>query len=260
MRDPDKASLEGERRVMTYLFSDIESFTNMSEQLESHELARVLNAYLDGAAQEVLKFDGMVDKFVGDAVVAIFNAPVDLPNHAEQAVKCALAMDKFAFAFSQEQKARGIPFGITRIGVHTGPAVIGNFGSRDRFNYTAQGDSVNVASRLEALNKYFHTRICVSDATKDLCPGIVFRPIAEVVLKGKHEAVEVWEPLHADDHRHGFMGRYGEVYEALKAGDPAASRLLAALAADAPEDPCIALHQKRLSAGETGVVIVMDEK
>ena len=260
VRDPESMSLQGARRVMTYLFSDIESFTTMSEQLDSHELGRVLNAYLDGAAQKVLQFDGMVDKFVGDAVFAIFNAPVDLPEHAECAVKCALAMDKFAYAFSQEQKARGIPFGITRIGVHTGPAVIGNFGSRDRFNYTAQGDAVNVASRLESLNKYFHTRICVSNATKEMCTGIAFRPIAEVVLKGKQQAVEVWEPLHEDDLREDFMRRYGEAYAALKAGDARAAQMFAVLAAIAPDDPCVALHQKRLAAGETGVVIVMDEK
>jgi adenylate cyclase len=260
VRDPDKMSLEGERRVMTYLFSDIANFTVMSEGLDSRELARVLNAYLDGCAKEVLKHDGMVDKFIGDAVFAIFNAPVDLPNHAEQAVKCALAMDRFAFAFSEEQKARGVPFGITRIGVHTGPAVIGNFGSSDRFNYTAQGDAVNTASRLEALNKHFHTRISVSSATKDLCPSIAFRPIAEVVLKGKSAAVEAWEPLHEDDPRGAFMARYTQAYEALQSCDPGAERMLAALAEEAPDDPCVRLHLTRLAAGESGTVIVMEEK
>ena len=233
--DPERMSLEGERREMTYLFSDIANFTTMSEALESRELARVLNAYLDGATEEVLKCDGMVDKFIGDAVFAIFNAPVDTPQHAQLAVRAALAMDRFASQYCADQQARGIPFGITRIGVHSGPAVIGNFGSRSRFNYTAQGDAVNVAARLESLNKHFHTRLCVSEATRVQCPDIAFRPIAEVVLKGKTEPVGVWEPLHAEDVRPEFLARYGAAYDALKAGDPDAARLFAALAAEAPD-------------------------
>ena len=260
VRDPEKMSLEGERRTMTYLFSDIENFTTMSEGIESRELARMLNAYLEGATQEVLKFEGMVDKFIGDAVFAIFNAPVDLPNHAEHAVRCALAMDRFALAFSKQQRARGIPFGITRIGVNTGPAVIGNFGSRQRFNYTAQGDAVNTASRLEGLNKHFHTRISVANATKEQCNGIAFRPIAEVVLKGKTAAVEVWEPLHDDERREAFMARYCEAYEALASGDPRAKDMFTALTKEAPDDPCVRLHLERLETGETGAVIVMTEK
>jgi len=260
LRDPGKMSLEGERRVMTYIFSDIANFTDMSEKLDSRELGRVLNTYLDGMTKEVLKQDGMVDKFIGDAVFAIFNAPVDLPAHAECAVKCALAMDRFSFAFSKEQNARGIPFGVTRIGVHTGPAVIGNFGSSDRFNYTAQGDSVNVASRLEALNKHFHTRLCVSNATKELCTGIAFRPIAEVILKGKTSAVEVWEPLHDDDRRETYMSRYLAAYEALRARDPDARKLMGLLAQEAPGDPCVRLHLSRLAEGQSGTIIVMEEK
>lgn len=260
VHDPSRMSLAGERRVMTYLFSDIEGFTTMSETMDSKELAKLLNSYLDGATEEVLRFDGMVDKFIGDAVFAIFNAPVDMEDHAGAAVRCALAMDKFTLAFSQEQRARGIPFGITRIGVHTGPAVIGNFGSRSRFNYTAQGDAVNVAARLESLNKHFHTRLCVSGATKDLCKGIAFRPIAEVTLKGKTAPIEVWEPLHDDAFNPAYLGRYDAAYRALKAGEPAAVGLFDALADAAPDDPLVALHRGRLGQGISGAVIVMDEK
>jgi adenylate cyclase len=260
VNDPGKISLEGQRREMTFLFSDIAGFTTMSEALESHELARILNEYLDGMTGCVLKYDGMVDKFIGDAVFAIFNAPVDLPNHAECAVKCALEMDRFAHAFHREQQARGIGFGITRIGVHTGPAVIGNFGSSTRFNYTAQGDSVNVASRLEALNKHFHTRLAVSGATKAACPGMAFRPIARVVLMGKTEPIEVWEPLHDDDPRAGFMARYGTAYARLRCEDPLAREMFAELAGEAPDDPCVALHLSRLAEGGQGDTIVMTEK
>jgi class 3 adenylate cyclase len=97
----------------------------MSENIESKEVARVVNAYLEGMTDIVQKHGGMVDKFIGDSVFAIFNAPIDLPDHAKAAVKCALEMDRFSFRFSQEQNARGIPFGRTRMGIHTGTAVVG---------------------------------------------------------------------------------------------------------------------------------------
>ena len=183
--DPEKMSLAGERREMTYFFTDIANFTTLSEGMDSHLLGTVLNAYLDGVTQIVLRHEGMVDKFIGDSVFAIFNAPVDLANHAQRAVLCALEVDDFCNAFSEENKAKGIDFGITRIGVHTGVAVVGNFGSSARFNYTAQGDAVNTASRLEGLNKHFGTHISVSGATRAQCEGIQFRPLASVVLKGK---------------------------------------------------------------------------
>ena len=126
INDPAKmTSLEGERRTMTFLFTDVADFTTMSENIESKEVARVVNAYLEGMTDIVQKHGGMVDKFIGDSVFAIFNAPIDLPDHAKAAVKCALEMDRFSFRFSQEQNARGIPFGRTRMGIHTGTAVVG---------------------------------------------------------------------------------------------------------------------------------------
>ncbi len=259
--DPAKmTSLEGERRTMTFLFTDVADFTTMSESLESRELARVLNTYLEGMTDIVQKHGGMVDKFIGDAVFAIFNAPIDLPNHAEAAVKCALEMDRFSSRFSREQNAGGIPFGRTRVGIHTGAAVVGNFGSRLRHNYTASGDAVNTAARLEGLNKHFGTRVSVSGATRWLCEDIRFRPTASVVLKGKSVAVEVWEPLPPDDRRNGFIGRYCEAYELLKNGARDANPLFEALAREAPEDPSVAFHLSRIRQGANGISVVMTEK
>lgn len=261
INDPAKmTSLEGERRTMTFLFSDIANFTTTSENMESRELARVLNAYLEGMTEIVQKHGGMVDKFIGDAVVAIFNAPIDLPDHAGAAVRCALEMDQFATKFSEEQNGRGIPFGLTRIGVHTGSAVVGNFGSRTRHNYTATGDTVNTAARLEGLNKHFGTRLSVSGATQALCTDIRFRPTASVVLKGKSKAIEVWEPLRADDPRGSFMTRYCAAFDMLREGSPEAAALLESLAQEAPEDPCVAFLLRRLRQGVAGVVVVMAEK
>jgi adenylate cyclase len=260
IRDPDKMSLDGERRVMTYIFTDIANFTTMSEGLDSKELARVLNAYLDAVTPVVLRYEGMVDKFIGDAVFAIFNAPVDLPDHPERAVLCALEIDRAAEAFRAEQNANGVPLGITRIGIHTGPAVIGNFGSSTRFNYTAQGDAVNVASRLEALNKHFGTRMCVSGATRELCKTVAFRPIASVILKGKTVPVEVWEPLHDGDKSAEFLERYRDAFDKLEQEPDEVLPLFEKLAGEAPDDPCVKLHLERLRHGSRGAAVLMEEK
>jgi adenylate cyclase len=261
LSDPDKmTSLEGERREMTFLFTDIANFTTTSENMESRELARVLNAYLEGMAEIVQKHKGMVDKFIGDAVVAIFNAPIDLPGHAGAAVRCALEMEEFSTRFSREQNERDVPFGLTRIGVHTGTAVVGNFGSRTRHNYTASGDAVNTAARLEGLNKYFSTRISVSGATRELCQNIHFRPTASVVLKGKGKAIEVWEPLPEGDRRLAFADRYEKAYTMLRDGADGAAEMFETLAREAPNDPSLAFHLHRIREGVSGVTVVMTDK
>jgi adenylate cyclase len=260
IHDPSRMSLEGERRVMTYLFTDLQNFTTLSESLDSHALHQLLNDYFNGMTRIVLRHDGTICKFEGDAVFVIFNAPIDQPDHAERAVRCALEMDRFAESFRAEQNALGLPFGHTRIGIHTGPAVVGNFGSESRFDYTALGDSVNTAARLEGVNKQFGTRICVSDATRALCGGIAFRPLGAVVVKGKTKGTGVLEPLHEDDPRADFLARYEAAYEKLEAEAPDALDLFAALHREAPEDRTIALHLERLSRGEQGAEMVLTEK
>ena len=261
LSDPAKmTSLEGERRVMTFIFTDVADFTTLSEHVEAKELGRVLNSYLETMTEIVQKHGGMVDKFIGDAVVAIFNAPIDLPDHAAAAIRCGLEMDRFASAYSAEQHAQGIPFGFTRIGINTGPAMVGNFGSRTRHNYTASGDAVNTAARLEGLNKHFGTRISVSGSTRELCGDIRFRPTASVVLKGKTQAIEVWEPLQDNDPRGDFISRYAEAYAMLKAQAPGTEPVFEGLAREAPADPCVAFHLSRIRQGVTGVTVVMTEK
>ena len=260
IRDPAKMALKGERREMSYLFTDIENFTTLSEGLDSQELALFLNAYFDGATQIVLRHGGMVDKFIGDSVFAIFNAPVDIADHAACAVRCALEIDDFSQSFRRQQSEKKITVGVTRIGVHTGSAVIGNFGSSARFNYTAQGDAVNIASRLEALNKHFGTRLCVSGDTRDACSNIAFRPMGSVVLKGKTTPVEVFEPLHDAVAADEYIERYRAAYAELQRGAPDAISLLEKLNAEKPDDACVRLHLTRLRRGESGVLVVMGEK
>jgi len=258
--DPSRMSLEGERREMTYLFTDVANFTTMSEGIDSKELAPMINAYFEGVTSVVLRHEGMVDKFIGDAVFAIFNAPVDIPGHAEKAVRCAMEIDAFCEGFRKKQNAAGIDLGLTRVGVHTGVAVIGNFGSTSRFNYTAQGDAVNVAARLEGLNKQLGTRVCVSGSTKAQCGQLAFRPIASVVLKGKGLPVEVWEPLRDGAIEEGRLVRYQVAFAKLHDAPAEALAQFEELDQELPGDPCVRFHLRRLREGLKGADLVMTEK
>jgi adenylate cyclase len=258
--DPSKLKLGGARREMSLLFTDIAGFTTMAEGLDSEDVGRLLNDYLDGMTAAVKVHEGYVDKFIGDAVFAIFNAPADVEDHATKCVRCMLDLDTFTETFRKARNAEGIPLGITRIGGHSGAAAVGNFGSRDKFSYTASGDAVNAASRLEGLNKTFGTRLCVSGATRMLCKGIAFRPIGSVILKGKTEALDVFEPLHDGSLSADYLARYEAAFDACHDGHPEALALFGALAKDNPDDPVVQFYVERLGRGETGVKIKMIEK
>jgi adenylate cyclase len=258
--DPTKLSIGGERRMLTLMFTDIAGFTTLSETIESKKLAAVLNEYLNGVCQIILQFDGTVDKFIGDAVMAIFNAPNLQPDHEEQATRCAIAIDAFAETFRAAQNAVDIPMGVTRIGVHTGEATVGNFGADFKMEYTALGDTVNTASRLEGINKYFGTRVCISEATRSKCNGMVFRPLAFIRPKGKLTSLGIFEPLDETRAASDYVRRYNEAYAGLERGDPAAVKTLQALYAENPDDKTVALHLKNASSGLISTEIIMDEK
>jgi adenylate cyclase len=260
MIEKPSLAIEGNRREMTFLFTDVAGFTTMSEAIGTQELADVLNAYLDGVCQVILRYDGTVDKFIGDAVFAIFNAPTDQPDHAERAVRCGLEIDRFAEGFRAMQNVRNVPFGVTRIGIHTGTATIGNFGSLQRMEYTALGDAVNTASRLEGLNKYFGTRICASAATRQQCPTVAFRSLGIITLKGKLSSLVAYEPLHDAAPEADYWQRYDRAYASLESRDPRALELFERLHDERPADPCVAMHLERLQSGDTGAELVMSDK
>ena len=260
MDDLETLRLGGENRETTFLFTDLTGFTSLTESLEPEVLIRLLNEYLDGTCRIVLRHGGTIDKIVGDALHVMFNAPSDQPNHAERAIACALELDEFCCRFAAGQRALGIDLGNTRIGVNTGATVVGNFGGATRFDYTAHGDAINTAARLEGVNKFFDTRVCVSETTLERCGHPHHRPIGRLVLKGKSEGLGAYELLTASRARAPAIVEYLRAYRLLEAGDPGAAEVFAELTERHPDDGLIAFYAIRLEAGMTGITIRLSEK
>ena len=166
----------------------------------------------------------------------------------------------FARQFADDQRRAGLAFGGTRIGVNAGSAIVGNFGGALRFDYTAHGDVINTAARLESANKLLGTRICVSEAVVERCPGFVGRPAGTLLLKGKTEPVRVFEPLPEEAADSPELRAWLAAFRLLENGDPAAEAAFAAIVEADPDDRLARLHLRRLRAGETGVLLRLTEK
>ena len=191
-----EAELGGERRELTVYFSDIVGFTSISEQLPPEKLVEILSRYLEEMAREVLGNSGTVDKYIGDAIMAFWGAPRPSDTHAYAACRTALANQDRLRELRAEWRRNGLPELRARIGLHTGSATVGNFGSPDRLDYTAIGDTVNVASRLEGLNRIYGTDILISGATRAAAGDMmVTRPIDRVAVKGRESGILVYELL-----------------------------------------------------------------
>jgi adenylate cyclase len=199
---PDTLKLGGERVPLTVLFSDIRGFTSLSERLPAEEVIRLLNQYLDAMAEVVFRHDGTIDKFMGDAVMAFWGAPVPVADHARRAMDAALDMSAELDRLNMEWNAAGDASTLRMgIGIHTGEAVVGNIGSLARkLDYTAIGDTVNLASRLEGLNKEYGTTILVSDVTAAAGgEGYQLHDLGEARVKGKEREVAIYELCGRDD-------------------------------------------------------------
>lgn len=194
LRDPRKLSLTGEKRAIYTLFTDIEGFTALSHRLPPDRVATLLNDYLDGMCDIILTHGGTIDKFVGDAVVAFWGAPIAREDDADNSVRALLAMNAFTREFSAKHNESGAQLGRTRVGLHHGEAIVGNFGGEGRLSYTALGDAMNCAARLEGANKYLKTVALVSDEAKARSTLDVFRPMGRIVLSGRDTPIVVWEP------------------------------------------------------------------
>ena len=250
----------GERREISVMFTDVAGFTTFSEARDPEELARICNEYFDGLCAAVFKHGGLVNAFLGDGMLAFFGAPIGQPDHADRAIAAAFDIEVFAERFCAEQNARGIEFGHTRIGVHCGFAFVGNVGARERLQYTALGDVLNTASRLEGLNKAIGSRICASSDIVKKCRSYQFRPVGAFIVKGRSEATQVFAPIDPQRQRPEWISRYELAFRQLEAGTPEAAEHFAALYREDPEDPCVAFHYSRLIEGETGALIEMHDK
>ncbi len=191
---PELIKLGGESRTITSLFTDIASFTSISERLEPQILVKFLNEYLSMMNSILFKYGGTIDKYEGDAVIAFFNAPLDVQNHEMAAVRSAIEIQNASYEISKRWESICGRSVVTRVGINTGPAVVGNMGSNERFDYTAIGDTVNLASRLEGANKFYGTRVMAGEATvKNIENTVIVRPLDRVRVKGKTEPILIYE-------------------------------------------------------------------
>jgi len=226
--NPERLRLGGEKRELSIFFSDLAGFTTMSERLDPERLTLLLNEYLTAMTDIILEAGGTIDKYEGDAIIAFWNAPLSQSDHAARAVRTALRCQARLAELRPEFKAR---FGcdlFVRIGINTGPVVVGNLGSSQRFDYSILGDNANVAARLEGVNKEFGTGILISEACRRQLPaGVKAREIARVGVVGRKEPITVFEPLAAEsapDFEAALIDRFAAALALYCQGDFAAAR------------------------------------
>ena len=257
MRDPDQLSLHGERRNIFCVFTDLEGFTKLSHATTPETVARLLNEYLDRLSDVVLEHGGTIDKFVGDAIVAFWGAPLSRPDDGPQAAAAAIAMHAVGEKFRDDVKSEDVPpIGMTRVGLHVGDAIVGNFGGEDRIQYTALGDSMNTASRLEAANKSLKTRVLISTEAAVRSGRDDLVPMGRVTLRGRAQPVDVLTPradLTAEQ-----RARIAELVAAHAGGNKIAYVTCAtAVAEEFGQDPAIMFLIERLNETESGESYVL---
>jgi adenylate cyclase len=205
LKNPDKVRLGGEKKNITVFFSDVRDFTSISEKLTPEQLTLCLNKYMTMMTDTLFEHQGTLDKYIGDAMVAYWGAPVDLENHPYWAIKGAIAMIERLPAINEEFKRDGFPTFKHGIGLNTGECSVGNMGSNQIFSYTALGDNMNLGARLESLCKFYGVQLNISEYTKnaiapELASEFTFRTLDKVKVKGKERALTIYEVLHPSHH------------------------------------------------------------
>ncbi|MCX7255744.1 MAG: adenylate/guanylate cyclase domain-containing protein [Polaromonas sp.] len=262
MAHPEQLQLSGRRQICSFVFTDLANFTTLIEHSDPAQMVMLINAYLEAMLEIVFRHEGTLDRIMGDALVVMFSAPVVQEDHRQRALDCALEMHVFASAYAERWQAKGVAWGHTRIGVHCGEVIVGNFGGKALFDYRALGDPINTAARLETVNKHLGTRVCISEAILEGCPGLPVRPVGRLVLKGKTQWLQTYEPVAATDARAcAPLADYAGALALLQAGQSASAlEQFEALAARHPQDPLVALHLRRLHKGACDDLIVLDSK
>jgi len=256
MRDPDQLSLHGERRNIYCVFTDLEGFTKLSHAVTPETVARLLNEYLDRLSDIVLDHGGTIDKFVGDAIVAFWGAPLTRPDDGERAAAAAIAMFRAGEAFRIDMAEGVPPIGMTRVGLHVGDAIVGNFGGEDRIQYTALGDSMNTASRLESANKSLKTGILISAEAAASAGRDDLVPMGRVTLRGRARPVDVLTPR--PDLTPAQRARIAGLVAAHAAGEKSAFVTCATAVRDEfANDPALMFLLERLNETERGESYVL---
>lgn len=258
LRDPSKLSLTGEKRALYTLFTDIEGFTELSHRLPPDRVAALLNAYLDGMCDIVLDHGGTIDKFVGDAVVAFWGAPIAREDDADRAIQAMVGIVNFTRDFSAQHHETGAPLGRTRAGLHYGEAVVGNFGGEGRLSYTALGDAMNCGSRLEGANKYLKTAALVSEEAKVQSSLDIFRPMGRIVLSGRATPIVVWEPVPDFDPK--LRAELTRLWTAFDSGDRSALDAIEQICLTQDKDAALAAFACRLREAGPGGAVRLKEK
>jgi adenylate cyclase len=220
--NPERLELGGEELETTVLFADLEGFTQLSESMPPQALIKLLNDYFSPMTQIIMAYQGTLDKYIGDAIMALWGAPVPLADHALRACWAALEMEKTMTELQKEWQIEGLPPLMARIGVHSGSVVAGNVGSRERFNYTVLGDTVNLASRLEGVNKVYGTRILLSDNTyRHVKDRLLVRELDLVQVKGRGQPVTIYELLgpHPPEGRDPWLDYFAAGLQAYRQRD-----------------------------------------
>jgi adenylate cyclase len=251
--------MEVQWRDVATIFTDITGFTSLVETANPEILSVLLHEYVGGMTDVVFAHEGTVAKVIGDAIQILFNAPGDQPDFASRAVACAHDLDSWAEDFRRRWKDKGVNFGITRIGAHAGPALVGNFGGSRFFDYTAYGDTINTAARLEAANKFLGTRICVSAGVAEGVTNFQGRPVGELMLRGRSEPLRAFEPLQASTFAAPAMTQYLQAFAKLEAGDASAMPAFAALVGLHADDPLAGFHLRRLLNGAKSARIQLEQ-
>lgn len=256
LNDPERLALHGEKRDIFVVFTDLEGFTKLSHAIEPEMVASLLNRYLDMLSDVVLEYGGTIDKFVGDAVVAFWGAPISRPDDGERAARAAYAMWQAGEAFRADIPDGVPPIGRTRVGLHFGEAIVGNFGGEGRIQYTALGDSMNTAARLEAANKQLGSSVIASREAVERSSLGWWRPMGRVVLRGRATPVDIFEPrpdldISDLDHIRAMMNQ-------LSTNRSGAVTELSAYAERHVDDAALANLLYRLEHGDAGGEYVLD--
>ena len=249
VQDPGAVKLSGERREVTALFSDVEGFTTITQHADPERLVAALDGYFEGIAAIVIAHGGMVDKIVGDAVHALFNAPVDLDDHPRRAVDCAVAIRAWSKQYQRSPEPAALRFGRTRVGVETGWVVVGDVGIQAKLDYTAHGDAINVTARLEVANKELGSTICVGPTAAARCDPMLLRPLGVIAVRGRTGPLAVFEPW-PDDTGTAWRENYLRAFRSIASDRAGAIAMFETLAAGSADDPVPQRMAERLRAGD----------